>query len=171
MNKQKTDDDTKQQSADMTEDAGLAQKVTELEQQIADLTAALQRERADAENMRRRHGEQVAALKETVKADVVRELLPIIDTVDRALKHVAESSAGDDFVKGVRGIAKQFASTLEKLGVTRIKTVGEPFDPHYHEAVSSEEGDGDHEEVIEELQAGYTLGDQVIRHAMVKVRT
>jgi len=70
----------------------------------------------------------------------------------------------------VQGVVKQFESTLGSLGVERIKTVGEPFDPHYHEAVSMEEGDGTVEVVCEELQPGYKLGDEVIRHAMVRVK-
>jgi molecular chaperone GrpE len=60
---------------------------------------------------------------------------------------------------------------LADIGVQRIKTTGEPFDPKYHEAVSMEEGKGTQEVVAEELQAGYTLGDEVIRHAMVRVTT
>jgi molecular chaperone GrpE len=67
-------------------------------------------------------------------------------------------------------VVRQFEKTLADIGVKRIKTVGEPFDPHIHEAVSAEEGDGDQEIVSEELQAGYKLGDEVIRHAMVRVR-
>ena len=58
----------------------------------------------------------------------------------------------------------------QQIGVERIKTVGEHFDPHLHEAVGIEEGDGKHEIISEELQAGYRLGDEVIRHAMVKVK-
>lgn len=145
--------------------------VSSLEQQIADLTAALQRERADAENLRRRHGQQLVQLEDSAKADVVRNLLPVIDNVERALSHTPDEIKDNDFVKGVQGIAKQFAGVLEKLGVKRIPTVGEPFDPHLHEAVSTEEGDGQEEVVSAELQAGYQLGNQVIRHAMVKVRT
>jgi molecular chaperone GrpE len=145
-------------------------KIAELEAQIAQLTEALRRERADAENLRRRHDQQVANIKTVVKADFVRELLPTIDNVERALRHIPESLHGSDFVKGVESIAKQFARTLEQLGVQRIKTVGEPFDPTYHEAVSMEAGEGGQEMVSEELQAGYILGNHVIRHAMVKVR-
>ncbi|HET7302893.1 MAG TPA: nucleotide exchange factor GrpE [Candidatus Saccharimonadales bacterium] len=141
----------------------------ELQQQIADLTEALQRERADATNIRRRHEEQIAKLKTTLRADIVSDLLPVIDNLERALKHVPDDLKDNQYVKGVQGVVKQFEKTLADMGVARIKTVGEPFDPHLHEAVSMEEGDGDHEVVSEELQAGYILGDEVIRHAMVRV--
>ncbi|HSX27662.1 MAG TPA: nucleotide exchange factor GrpE [Patescibacteria group bacterium] len=138
--------------------------------QIAELTEALQRERADAENIRRRHEEQIAGLKDLVKASVVRELLPVIDNFERALKHVPKDLEKNDYIKGVNNIVKQFEQTLQQMGVKRIKTTGEAFDPHLHEAVSMEHGDGEHEIITEELQSGYMLGEEVIRHAMVRVK-
>jgi len=144
--------------------------VVALERQVAELTDALQRERADVINIRRRHDEQVASLKNIIKASVVRDLLPVVDNFERALKHVPKDLEDNDYIKGVQGVVKQFEKTLADLGVKRIKTVGEPFDPIWHEAVSMEEGDGTKEIVSEELQAGYQLGDEVIRHAMVRVK-
>ncbi|HEX3568184.1 MAG TPA: nucleotide exchange factor GrpE [Candidatus Saccharimonadales bacterium] len=141
-----------------------------LQQQIDELTAAVQRERADAVNMRRQHEAQVASLKTAIKGNVVRDLLPVIDNFERALKHVPADLANHDYIKGVQGIVKQFEKTLADLGVEKIKTVGEPFDPKWHEAVMMEEGDGTQEIVCEELQPGYRIGDEVIRHAMVKVK-
>jgi len=140
-----------------------------LQQQVDELTAAVQRERADAVNMRRRHEEQIAGLRTVAKANVVRELLPVIDNFERSLKHVPAELATNEYVKGIQGIVKQFEKTLADLGVERIKTVGQSFDPRWHEAVTMEEGDGTEEIVSEELQAGYRLGDEVIRHAMVRV--
>ncbi len=144
--------------------------VAALEQQIAELTDALQRERADATNIRRRHEEQITGLKSMVKAGVVRDLLPVIDNFERALKHVPAELADNGYIKGVQGVVKQFEKTLADLGVERIATIGELFDPRYHEAISMEEGDGTQEVVSEELQAGYKIGDEVIRHAMVRVK-
>jgi molecular chaperone GrpE len=152
-------------------DTPLEDEVLRLQEQVEDLTAAVQRERADAINIRRRHDEQMAGLRTTVKASVVRDLLPVIDNLERALKHVPEDLADNAYIKGVQGVVKQFEKTLADLGVTRIKTVGEPFNPHLHEAVSMEDGDGDQEIVSEELQSGYQMGDEVIRHAMVRVST
>lgn len=149
----------------------MAKKPTskELEQKIGELTEALQRERADAINIRRRHDEQIASLKDMVKAQVVKDLLPVIDNFERALSHVPKDLEKNDYVKGVQAVVKQFEKTLEEVGVKKIKTVGEEFNPHFHEAVSVE-GEGGKEIISEELQAGYTLGDEVIRHAMVKVK-
>jgi molecular chaperone GrpE len=144
--------------------------ITELQQQIADLTDALQRERADVINVRRRHEEQISSLKTLVKANVVRDLLPVIDNFERALKHVPRELEKNDYVKGVQGVVKQFEATLQQMGVERIKTVGQLFDPVLHEAVHMEDGSGTVEVVSEELQPGYKIGDDIIRHAMVKVK-
>lgn len=144
--------------------------VTELEQQIGELTAALQRERADALNLRRRHDDQVASLKSVMKAGIVRDFLPVMDNLERALKTVPQELKDNDYIKGIQGVVRQFEKTLSDIGVVRIKTVGEPFDPSIHEAVSMDESsEGTKEVVSEELQAGYRLGNEVIRHAMVRV--
>lgn len=144
--------------------------VKELEQKISELTEALQRERADAINIRRRHEEQVGGLRSVVKAQLVKDLLPVIDNFERALAHTPKELENNEYIKGVQAIVKQFEKVLQEVGVKRIKTVGEHFDPHLHEAVSVDGEDG--EEIIsEELQAGYCLGDEVIRHAMVKVKS
>lgn len=145
-------------------------RLEELKVNVQELTEALQRERADAVNLRRRHEAEISQLRTRVKAGVIEELLPVIDNFERALKHVPKDLEGNDYVKGVQAVVKQFEQTLEQMGVTRIKTVGENFDPHLHEAVGMEEGDGDQQIVSEELQAGYRVGDAVIRHAMVKVK-
>lgn len=140
------------------------------QQQIDVLTDALQRERADALNLRRRYEEQIASLQTLSKASVVRDLLPVIDNFERALKHIPKDLTDNDYIKGIQGIVKQFERALEQLGVQKIKTVGQPFNPHLHEAVSMEEGEGEHEIVCEELQPGYILGEEVLRHAMVRVK-
>jgi len=145
-------------------------KLSEVEMQLHELTQALQRERADAINLRRRHEEEVANLRDHLKANVMRQLLPVIDNFERALKHVPKELEKNDYIKGVQGIVKQFEKTLADMGVERIKTVGEPFNPVYHEAVSMEGDEGSNETVSEELQAGYKLGEDVIRHAMVRVK-
>lgn len=149
-------------------------KLAILQQQVNELTEALQRERADADNIRRRHSEEIAGLKNYVKTNVVRDLLPVIDNFERALRHVPKDLEKNDYVKGVKGIVKQFEKTLENMGVERIKTVGKVFDPKYHEAISVEEdplsSGGTVETISEELQAGYKIGNDIIRHAMVKVK-
>ena len=137
---------------------------------IAELTEALQRERADATNIRRRHEEDLVSLRSRVKSMVITDLLPVIDNFDRALKHVPKDLEDNEYVKGVSAVVKQFESTLSNMGVEKIKTVGEHFDPNLHEAISMDDGEGSNEIVSEELQSGYKIGDDVIRHAMVRVK-
>ena len=150
--------------------------IKELEQQIGELTEAIQRERADAQNLRRRTDEERSRLGEFYKAMVIQELLPALDNLERATKHTPKELAGTDYAKGVGAVIKQFEQCFSQLGVKRIKTVGEVFDPKLHEAVAFDEGhpstsSGQAVEVVcEELQPGYLIGDEVIRHAMVKVR-
>jgi len=144
--------------------------LADLQAQVDELTQALQRERADAINVRRRAEEDRVKLAAFYKAKVLRDLLPALDNLERALKHVPKDLASHDYVKGVQNVAKQFEQNLESLGVEKIKTVGEVFDPVVHEAIHMEEGDGNVEVVCEELQPGYKIGDEVIRHAVVKVK-
>lgn len=169
MTKQTNPEDN--QSSDQTEMAahGQTAETVDLQQQIADLTSALQRERADAENMRRQHSKQLTQLQQVAQTKVIREFLPVIDNIERALSHAPNDAADNDFAKGIAGVAKQFQAVLKKLGVEKIQTVGEQFDPVLHEAVSMDEGEGGQEVVSEELQSGYRMGDDVIRTAMVRV--
>lgn len=144
--------------------------LAQMEQQIGELTEALQRERADAANIRRRAEEDRLQLGNFYKAMVVRELLPALDDLERALAHAPKDITGHDYVKGVQSVCKRFEKALSDIGVERIKTVGQPFNPRFHEAISMEDAGGKKEIVSQELQAGYTLGDEVIRHAMVRVK-
>jgi molecular chaperone GrpE len=141
-----------------------------LQDQVNALTEALQRERADAVNLRRRVDEEKEKMAVFYKAKVVRDLLPALDNLERALKHVPKDLKDNDYVKGVQGVVKQFEQNLNQLGVERIKTIGEKFDPSLHEAIHMEEGEGEVEVVCEELQPGYKIGGEVIRHAIVKVK-
>jgi molecular chaperone GrpE len=143
----------------------------QLAKENAELNDALLRERADAMNVRKRAEDEKLKLSGYYKAMVVKELLSTIDNFDRALKSVPQDLEKNDYIKGIESIVKQFAQTLNKLGVERIKTVGEHFDPELHEAVTMEEGDGEHEIVSEELQSGYTMNGEVLRHAMVRVKS
>lgn len=143
--------------------------IQDLQQQIDELTADLQRVSADFANFKRRSDDERQQLSQAAKITVVGQLLPLFDTIERALSHMPAELQDNQWAKGVAQLAKQFEGTFKNLGVEKIIAVGQPFDPHLHEAVSYEE-DGEGEEVIvTELQAGYKVGDNVIRHSMVKV--
>ncbi len=145
-------------------------KIESLSDQINQLTEALQRERADVTNIRRRHEEEKNKLSGYYKSMIVTSFLPVVDNFDRSLKHIPTELAGNNFVKGITGIVKQFEDILTSLGVKKIETVGQEFNPIYHEAVSVEGNEGDHEIIVEELQSGYKIDDEIIRPAMVKVK-
>jgi molecular chaperone GrpE len=144
----------------------------DLAQQIAELTDALQRERADSINLRRQYETQLESSRQNSLVRVVRELLPAIDNLERALKHTPSDLKDHDYIKGVQAVVKQFEKIFNDLGIQKIRTVGEVFDPRLHEAVHLDDSDsqGQTEIVSEELQPGYLLGGEVIRHAMVNVR-
>jgi molecular chaperone GrpE len=147
-------------------------QLEELSSQLEELTSALQRERADAINVRRRADEEKLKMSGYFKASVVKELLPFIDNFDKALVHApkSEDKAYEDWLKGLSSVNKQLWQSLDSLGVKRIETVGKDFDPKFHEAVQMDnDSQGTKEVITEEFMSGYTLEDEVIRHAMVKV--
>jgi molecular chaperone GrpE len=144
-------------------------KPADIGQDLQELTELLQRTRADFENYRRRAEEGRAQLLDYAKAQVVKDLLPLIDDLERALAHLPKELAKNEWAKGVVSVSKRAQEFLGKMDAKRIGTVGEPFDPNLHEAISVD-GDGEKEIVSHELQAGYRIGDEVIRPAIVRVK-
>lgn len=168
MSKAKKSDKSENSKASQPQ-KGSKKQVEKLESKVEELTNDLQRLQADFTNYKRRTEEEKSALAEYGKRDAIKALLPAIDNIDRALSHTPEEIAGNEWVEGVGKVKDLLMKDLAALGVKRINAEGEPFDPEYHEAVQMEDGEGDHEIVVEELQAGYTYNDTVLRHAMVKV--
>lgn len=137
--------------------------------QELELTEALRRERADFINFRRRSEEDRGRLVNMVKQDVVLAVLPLLDNIRLAMNHLPDRLQNDDWAKGVAQVAAQADSVLAGLGVERIKTVGEEFDPAVHEAIEMEDEGGEQAIITEELAPGWKLGETVLRAAMVKV--
>lgn len=148
-----------------------SKKQQELEQQVGELTADLQRLRADFENYRKRAEIDKTASYKNGQAAAIQKLLPVIDTIDRAVAHVPAALIDDQWAKGVIGASKKLESALKQLQLERIAAEpGTAFNPALHEAIQmDDDAEGDQEVVAEELQAGYLLNGQPIRHAMVKV--
>jgi molecular chaperone GrpE len=122
---------------------------------------------ADFENFRKRSEREKQDFQKYAVANVMREILPVLDNFDRALDHAAE---GDDFHKGVLMIYKQLFDTLQKHGLKTIEQSGVPFDPNIHEGVIREDDPSvPSGTVIAILQKGYFLHDRLLRPAMVKV--
>lgn len=138
------------------------------DERVAELTADLQRLQAEFVNYRRRAEAEKADVLDFAKSKVVRQFLAVRDSFDAELAH-RPADADPAWAKSIDAIRTQFDQVLTSLGVERFDSLGQPFDHHLHEALAMEDGEGDQEVVVEELQPGYKLGDTVLRHAMVKV--
>ena len=148
-----------------------------VEAENAELKDRFARRQADFENYRKRVERERTETYNRVVADVAAKLLPVVDNMKRALETEAsmEASESDEFrhfLSGVDLIYKQLNGVLDALGVKPIVAVGEQFDPHIHEAVATEASDDyEPDTVMQEIVAGYRLGDKLIRPALVKVAT
>ncbi len=148
-----------------------SKKTEDLEQQVGELTADLQRVRADFENYRKRVDVEKEQARNAGKAGAVLKLIPVVDNIERAIAHTPEDLKENAWAKGVASLVKNLEKSLESLDLKRIEaSPGAAFNPELHEAIQfDEDAEGEHEVVAEELQAGYTLGGDVIRTSMVKV--
>ena len=151
--------------------AAVEDPATELERVRAERAAYFERAariQAEFENFRKRSDKQQQEFRDYALAGAMTTLLPILDSLDRALNTKAASL--EDFHAGIELIDKQFHDALAKLGVQPIAAEGEPFDPNLHQAiqmVDTEEVADNH--VLDELQRGYKLKDRLLRPAMVRV--
>ena len=129
----------------------------------------LLRKTAEFENFRKRTDRERQAVSDTAAANLIHELLPLVDDLERALS--AEPETGTDaYRQGVELIHRQLLDILRRRGVQPIQALGAVFDPHYHQAVSYEPaGDRADGEISEEFRRGYMLGDRLLRPSMVKV--
>ena len=147
--------------------------VRRLESQLAAERERMLRLRADFDNYRKRTERERAEIERYALADVLRELLPVVDNLERALAvQGAAGAPGDasDLRKGVEMIVRQFHELLKRYGLVPIAALGERFDPSLHEAVFQEESDGVlAPTVAAELQRGYRLNDRLLRPSLVKV--
>jgi molecular chaperone GrpE len=149
----------------------LQQKLEQETQQREAITAQAKRLAADFENFRRRSETQKEEIKQNEKRETLSKILEIVDNFERARSQIKPATDGEKNIhKSYQGVYKQLVEALKSLGVSKMRPEGEPFDPYYHEAMlrepSSEYAEGI---VIEQLRSGYMLGDDVLRHAMVKV--
>ena len=149
----------------------LDEKTEDLEQQLGELTLDLQRTRADFENYRKRVEAEKQVAQDVGQTKAIMKLLPVIDTIERAIANVPAELADNAWAKGVAGLNKQLDKQLKDLGLEKIDAKpGTPFNPELHQAVQFDEtAEGDKEVIAEELRAGYILNGAVVRDAMTKV--
>ncbi|MBR4393886.1 MAG: nucleotide exchange factor GrpE [Oscillospiraceae bacterium] len=149
------------------EDKEKDELITALESEKAALNDKFLRVCAEYDNFRRRSQKEKDALYGDIRANTVSQFLPVYDNLERALKQSTEDEA---YRKGVEMIMAQFETTLEKIGVKEIPSLGETFNPELHNAVMHVEDEEKGEnEIVEVFQKGFMLNDKVIRFAMVKV--
>ncbi len=147
-----------------------SKKDAELEALKAELATKedqLMRTAAEFDNFKKRTERERASIAEFAKAGLIKQLLPILDNIDRA---AAADHGSADYIKGIEMIVKQFETIAQNLNIEEIAKEGDQFDPNFHEAVMHVEDETLGENVIAQvLQKGYKIGDTVIRAAMVKV--
>lgn len=154
------------ESENMSDSSSESQKLVE---DMQKMTEVAQRALADLANFKRRTEEERAHVIVYANLELIKDLLPVLDNFQRAQTHLPENMNDDtqNWVNGILQTFKQFQDALTKRGLTEMKTVGEKFDPHSHEAML--QGPGEKDVVVEELEKGYLLGEKVVRTAKVKV--
>jgi molecular chaperone GrpE len=138
-------------------------------EQAAEYLAALQRERAEFSNFKKRTEKERAQWQDTIRSDLIMELLPVLDDFARATENLPEEGPARDWANGVLLIQRKLKTQLENIGLEEIE-VGGTFDPELHEAVTHESSE-QHKpgEIIAVLRKGYRLGERVLRPALVRV--
>ena len=138
-----------------------------IQTELEDITDRYKRVLAEFENFKKRSKKEREGLYNSVLADVVESILPVVDNLENALK---VETKDESYKQGIELVLKQLKDVLASKGVEEIKAVGETFDPEIHEAVSSVQDENLGEKMIkEEFRKGYKIGMKVIRHAMVIV--
>ncbi|HEY3594650.1 MAG TPA: nucleotide exchange factor GrpE [Polyangiaceae bacterium] len=151
-------------------EGGEGDKLEEAKAEAARLKDQLLRTAADYDNFRKRSRREIDDAQKRGREELLRELLPVFDNLERAMLHAGQSNDAKAVAEGVGFVVKQFVDTLGKIGIRRISTVGVPFDPNQHEAIQQVESN-EHPPgtVVAEVQPGYALGDRLVRAAMVVV--
>ncbi|MCX6142979.1 MAG: nucleotide exchange factor GrpE [Ignavibacteriales bacterium] len=152
--------------------ADLDQRLAQAEKQIEFYKDQLLRKVADFDNFKRRAEAESASVFKYAKADIIQELLPVIDDFERSLKLARDRRDSEAFAKGVELIYQKLAKFLQTQGVREIESLGKEFDVHFHDALLQvPRSDVPPHVVIEVVDKGYTLDDRVLRHAKVVVST
>lgn len=136
-------------------------------QEYEELDDRYKRILAEFENFKKRSSKEREGLYNSILSDIVESILPVVDNLENAVK---VDTQDEEYKKGIELVLKQFKDVLMAKGVEEIKTVGETFDPEFHEAVSSIQDENlGQKEIAQEYRKGYKIGSRVIRHSMVVV--
>jgi molecular chaperone GrpE len=153
-----------------TDPAELQKQLTEKTQEAEDNYARLLRLAADMENLKKRQDKERADLLLYANENLIKELLPVVDNLERALEHGRQAEAPEAWLEGIDLVYQGFLKALAKFGVTPLESVGQQFDPVFHNAVMQEETTEVPDcNVTKELQKGYLMNQRLLRPAMVVV--
>jgi molecular chaperone GrpE len=147
----------------------LEAKIASLEKDKKDHWDRYLRTAADLENLRKRQRREIEDAKLESKGRVLKEMLPVVDNLERAIEHATTQAGSNPIVEGVQLVLRQFLTAFERLEVTPVEAAGQPFDPNLHEAISQQESDAAPGTVVQVLQRGYKSGDRLLRPALVVV--
>lgn len=148
----------------------ISPEVVALRAEIEEHKQRVLRTQADFDNFRRRTTKEKEELGKYASAKLITELLPVVDNFERAMSTTSDNAEVASYAKGVEMILRQFEGILNAEGLIAMDTVGQPFNPEYHQAIMQVESEEFEEGiVVEEIQKGYLLKDKVLRPAMVKV--
>ena len=152
-----------------TREAELQAAIEKLAAEKDELKDLVLRKQAELENFRKRMQREKEEFLQHATADLIHNLLPTLDALDRALSHRNEG-VPEQFFQGLELIRKELMEVLSRAGLTPLESVGHQFDPHVHQAVEMVEA-GEHrdQEIVEEMQRGYKLKKRLLRPAVVKV--
>jgi molecular chaperone GrpE len=151
------------------EDDGVEARIAALERDKKDNWDRYLRAAADLENLRKRQKREMDDVRLESKGRVLKEMLPVVDNLERAIEHATAQAGTNPIVEGVQLVLRQFLTAFERLDVTPIEAGGQPFDPNLHEAISQAESDAPPGTVVQVLQRGYKSGDRLLRPALVVV--
>lgn len=157
----------KDPGAELTE---LREKLAAAEKDAKDNKDRWLRAAADLENTRKRTKRELEDAKFEMKTKVLKEMLPVVDNLERAIEHAGGGQVEKNpIVEGVQLVLRQFTTAFERLEVTAIDALNQPFDPNLHEAISQQESDQPPGTIVQVLQRGYRSGDRLLRPALVVV--
>jgi molecular chaperone GrpE len=155
--------------------AELEQKLAAAEKEKKDNWDKYLRTAADLDNMRKRSKRELDEARLEAKNKVLKEMLPVVDNLERAIEHAGVSGGGEldaslrPIIEGVQLVLRQFQTAFERLDITVIDALGHAFDPNLHEAISQQDSDQPPGTIVQVLQRGYRSGDRLLRPALVVV--
>ena len=150
--------------------ADLKKKIKELEQEIEKSQDRYLRFAAEFDNYKKRTRKEFQQLVESAEENLIVELLPVLDNLERAISQDHSEPAVKEFMNGIKIITNQFSEVLKGVGVEPFESEGKEFDPNLHDAMMQVDWEGaEPNTIVQEIEKGYLIGSKVLRHAKVAV--